>query len=50
VAGASFPAHEPRLQLDHVLALGRAVTGRDAAVRALPVGDHRALTVAVRAV
>jgi endonuclease/exonuclease/phosphatase family metal-dependent hydrolase len=47
VAGASFPAHDPRLQLDHVLALGRAATGRDAEVRALPVGDHRALTVTV---
>ncbi len=47
VAEPSFPAHAPRLQLDHVLALGHAVTGRDAAVTALPVGDHRALTVTV---
>ncbi len=47
VSEPSFPAHAPRLQLDHVLALGAAVTGRDAAARALPVGDHRALTVTV---
>ncbi len=44
----SFPAHAPRLQLDHVLALGAGVTGGDAAVEILPVGDHRALTVTVR--
>ncbi|MGY1696263.1 MULTISPECIES: endonuclease/exonuclease/phosphatase family protein [unclassified Geodermatophilus] len=50
VQEASFPAHAPRLQLDHVLALGRAATGRDPAVRALPVGDHRALTVTVERV
>ncbi|MGY1672025.1 endonuclease/exonuclease/phosphatase family protein [Geodermatophilus sp. SYSU D00710] len=43
----SFPVHAPRLQLDHLLALGHAATGRDAAARALPVGDHRALTVTV---
>ncbi len=49
VREASFPAHAPRLQLDHVLALGAAVTGRDAVVRALPVGDHRALVVTVDA-
>jgi endonuclease/exonuclease/phosphatase family metal-dependent hydrolase len=49
VTGPSFPAHAPRLQLDHVLALGGAVTGSDAAARALAVGDHRALTVAVAA-
>jgi endonuclease/exonuclease/phosphatase family metal-dependent hydrolase len=47
VAEASFPAHAPRLQLDHLLALDGAVTGGEAAVRALPVGDHRALTVTV---
>ncbi len=46
VAAASFPAGEPRLQLDHLLALG-PVTARDAAARALPVGDHRALTVTI---
>ena len=47
VGGPSFPAHGPRIQLDHLLAVGGAVTGRDAAVRALRVGDHRALTVTV---
>ncbi|GAB3196609.1 endonuclease/exonuclease/phosphatase family protein [Geodermatophilus arenarius] len=46
VREASFPAHGPRLQLDHLLALGR-VTARDAAAHRLGVGDHRALTVTV---
>jgi endonuclease/exonuclease/phosphatase family metal-dependent hydrolase len=46
VRAASFPAAEPRLQLDHLLALG-PVAARDAGARALPVGDHRALTVTV---
>ncbi|MGX5656885.1 endonuclease/exonuclease/phosphatase family protein, partial [Geodermatophilus nigrescens] len=48
VSGPSFPAHEPRIQLDHLLALG-PVPARDAAVRVLGVGDHRALTVALGA-
>jgi endonuclease/exonuclease/phosphatase family metal-dependent hydrolase len=43
----SFPAAEPRLQLDHLLAVGGGLRGRDAAATVLPVGDHRALTVTV---
>jgi endonuclease/exonuclease/phosphatase (EEP) superfamily protein YafD len=46
VRAASFPASEPRLQLDHLLALG-VVAARDGTAGALPVGDHRALTVTV---
>lgn len=42
---ATFPADEPREQLDHVLARGRVgrVTGVD--VPELPLSDHRALVV-----
>ncbi len=47
VSEASFPASAPRTQLDHVLALDGGLTGSDAAVHALAVGDHRALTVTV---
>ncbi|MGY1822009.1 endonuclease/exonuclease/phosphatase family protein [Geodermatophilus sp. SYSU D00079] len=43
----SFPATDPRLQLDHLLAVGDGVRGRDGAATVLPVGDHRALTVTV---
>jgi endonuclease/exonuclease/phosphatase family metal-dependent hydrolase len=47
VRAPSFPAVEPRLQLDHVLALGDGLRARDGRTRVLPVGDHRALTVTV---
>lgn len=47
VRAASFPASVPRVQLDHLLAVGARLRGRDAAATALPVGDHRALTVTV---
>ncbi|MBB3086858.1 endonuclease/exonuclease/phosphatase family protein [Geodermatophilus sabuli] len=43
----SFPAAEPRLQLDHLLAVGAGLRGHDGAATVLPVGDHRALTVTV---
>ena len=43
----SFPASGPRVQLDHLLAVGDGLRGRDAAATVLPVGDHRALTVTV---
>jgi endonuclease/exonuclease/phosphatase family metal-dependent hydrolase len=39
------PAHG--VQLDHLLAVGDGLRGRDAATTVLPVGDHRALTVTV---
>ncbi len=42
--GATFPAHAPRLQLDHVLADRHLPTGPGGPVR-LPVSDHRALVV-----
>ena len=45
---STFPTWSPVLQLDH--ALGRGVVGSDARVHRLPVSDHCALTVSVRAV
>ncbi|WP_245753815.1 endonuclease/exonuclease/phosphatase family protein [Geodermatophilus ruber] len=47
VRAASFPAPDPRVQLDHVLAVGDGLAARHAAATELPVGDHRALTVTV---
>jgi endonuclease/exonuclease/phosphatase family metal-dependent hydrolase len=43
----SFPAAAPRVQLDHLLAVGAGLRGRDGAATVLTVGDHRALTVTV---
>ncbi|RFU21339.1 endonuclease/exonuclease/phosphatase family protein [Geodermatophilus marinus] len=43
----SFPAHGPRVQLDHLLAVGDGLAGHDAAATRLAVGDHRALSVTV---
>jgi endonuclease/exonuclease/phosphatase family metal-dependent hydrolase len=48
VRGRTFPAADPRVQFDHVLALGGA-TGVDPRIRRLDVGDHRAAEVTVRA-
>ena len=42
-AGRTFPAPEPRAQLDHLL--GRDVRASDGEVHHLPVSDHRALGV-----
>jgi endonuclease/exonuclease/phosphatase family metal-dependent hydrolase len=47
VRAPSFPAAGPRVQLDHVLGLGDGLRARDGGTHALPVGDHRALTVTV---
>jgi endonuclease/exonuclease/phosphatase family metal-dependent hydrolase len=47
VRAPSFPAPAPRVQLDHLLAVGDGLRARDAAATVLPVGDHRALTVTV---
>ncbi|RBY77714.1 endonuclease [Geodermatophilus sp. TF02-6] len=47
VRAPSFPAVDPRVQLDHVLAVGDGLHPRDPTASALPVGDHRALTVTV---
>jgi endonuclease/exonuclease/phosphatase family metal-dependent hydrolase len=43
-AGATFPAHGPTRQIDHLLGRG-AVTGTGARVWDLPLSDHRALSV-----
>ncbi|MDT7744942.1 MAG: hypothetical protein QOE59_4020 [Actinomycetota bacterium] len=42
-AGRTFPAPQPRTQLDHLL--GREVLATDGEVHRLPVSDHRALGV-----
>jgi endonuclease/exonuclease/phosphatase family metal-dependent hydrolase len=44
VRAATFPAAEPKVQLDHLLAVGAVQADGGRAVR-LPVGDHRALLV-----
>lgn len=43
--GATFPLAHPLRQLDHILARGDVGDARDAAATALPVSDHRALSV-----
>ena len=43
-AGATFPAHAPTRQIDHLLGRG-AVHGTDGRVWDLPLSDHRALSV-----
>ncbi len=48
VRTATYPAPEPRVQLDHVLASGDLPPVTAAAAVALPVSDHRALVVQVR--
>jgi endonuclease/exonuclease/phosphatase family metal-dependent hydrolase len=45
VEGATFPAHAPREQLDHVLARGDVGRVVDTGVHALALSDHRALSV-----
>ena len=47
VRAASYPAPEPRVQLDHLVALGAEPAGPGAAT-ALAVGDHRALVAPIR--
>ncbi|MGY1815402.1 endonuclease/exonuclease/phosphatase family protein [Blastococcus sp. SYSU D00820] len=49
VRAPTFPAPEPRLQLDHLVSLDGGPAAVESAVRTLAIGDHRALTVAVRA-
>lgn len=46
VAEPSYPAPAPRVQFDHVLA---TVPATRPEVRQLPIGDHRLVTVSVRA-
>lgn len=46
VRAPTFPAHDPRVQLDHVLALGY-LRGGDARAWRLAFGDHRAVAVTV---
>jgi endonuclease/exonuclease/phosphatase family metal-dependent hydrolase len=47
VRGPTFPADRPRMQVDHLLTLGR-LSGRDPEIRALAIGDHRAAAVTVQ--
>jgi endonuclease/exonuclease/phosphatase family metal-dependent hydrolase len=47
VRAATFPGHEPRVQLDHLLSVGGHLRSDDGAAVALPVGDHRALLATV---
>ncbi|MGY1742185.1 MULTISPECIES: endonuclease/exonuclease/phosphatase family protein [unclassified Blastococcus] len=47
VRAATFPAGSPRIQLDHLVALGAEPAGPGAAA-ALDLGDHRALVAPVR--
>ena len=44
--GLTFPADAPRRQIDHLLGRGIA-SARDPRVHALPVSDHRALSVEI---
>lgn len=48
VHGPTYPAPDPKLQLDHLLAFA-ALTGADQDVRWLEVGDHRAVAATVTA-
>ncbi len=45
VSGATFPASEPTEQLDHVLARGDVGTVQTCRIHALPMSDHRAMSV-----
>ena len=45
VSGATFPAHAPVEQLDHVLARGDVGTVQSCRIHALPLSDHRAMSV-----
>ncbi|WP_231502588.1 endonuclease/exonuclease/phosphatase family protein [Blastococcus sp. URHD0036] len=47
VRAATFPGADPRLQLDHLVALGAEPAGPGRAI-AVDVGDHRALVAPVR--
>lgn len=44
-SAATFPVAHPRRQLDHILGRGELGPPRDAVALALPVSDHRALSV-----
>jgi endonuclease/exonuclease/phosphatase family metal-dependent hydrolase len=44
---ATFPADEPRDQLDHILTDDRALCVEECVAPRLPVSDHRALLVDV---
>lgn len=47
VRAATFPGADPRVQLDHLLAVGAAVRSDDGVAVQLAVGDHRALFATV---
>jgi endonuclease/exonuclease/phosphatase family metal-dependent hydrolase len=46
VTAPTYPGPAPRVQFDHLLALG-PLTASDPDVRELPIGDHRLVTVTV---
>jgi endonuclease/exonuclease/phosphatase family metal-dependent hydrolase len=46
VSAPTYPGPAPRVQFDHLLALG-PLTARDAEVRELSIGDHRLVTATV---
>jgi endonuclease/exonuclease/phosphatase family metal-dependent hydrolase len=48
VRAATYPAGEPRVQLDHLTALGNGLVAEDEETRVLDVGDHRAVAATVR--
>lgn len=48
VRAATFPGADPRVQLDHLLAVGAGVSADDGVAVQLAVGDHRALFATVR--
>ena len=48
VRAPTFPAADPRVQLDHLLAVGGRVRAEDGTAVRLGVGDHRALFATVR--
>lgn len=47
VRAPTFPGHEPKVQLDHLLAVGGRVRSDDGAALRLPVGDHLSLLATV---
>ncbi len=48
VQALTFPAPAPRVQIDHVLALGSLPRVGTGSARELPLSDHRALVVDLR--
>lgn len=49
-AALTYPADDPRGQIDHVLALGPLRPVSSGCARALPLSDHRAMEVVMERV